>query len=215
MATRRPRRADAGHAAPAAHRAAAHPAPPDGCVPECLSAALPCCVTAHAVACLCPVTSHPTGRLLPWPHTEQRAACRSRTTRWSTWTSRARRPHQASCWYPILRNVVHVPRSLPAQAAWLSDCQTDSTLPTLLCHIPAGGGAFAEQTAWPEFHNGVAAGLRLAPGAHQLTRTWVVYNKPPGGRRWLHGVVRRVAYVSPLGTAHYRPASACGYGLAA
>ncbi len=45
----------------------------------------------------------------------------------------------------------------------------------------AGGGAFAEQTAWPEFHNGVAAGLRLAPGAHQLTRTWVVYNKPPGG----------------------------------
>lgn len=44
----------------------------------------------------------------------------------------------------------------------------------------AGGGAFAEQTAWPEFHNGVAAGLRLAPGAHQLTRTWVVYNKPPG-----------------------------------
>ncbi|KAL4443950.1 hypothetical protein ABPG75_011687 [Micractinium tetrahymenae] len=41
-----------------------------------------------------------------------------------------------------------------------------------------GGGAFAEQTAWPEFHNGVAAGLRLAPGTHQLTRTWVVYNKP-------------------------------------
>ncbi|EFN54660.1 hypothetical protein CHLNCDRAFT_9822, partial [Chlorella variabilis] len=36
----------------------------------------------------------------------------------------------------------------------------------------------AEQTAWPEFHNGVAAGLRLAPGTHQLTRTWVVYNKP-------------------------------------
>jgi hypothetical protein len=47
----------------------------------------------------------------------------------------------------------------------------------------AGGGAFAEQTAWPEFHNGVAAGLRLAPGTHQLTRTWVVYNKPPGGAR--------------------------------
>ena len=47
----------------------------------------------------------------------------------------------------------------------------------------AGGGAFAEQTAWPEFHNGVAAGLRLAPGAHQqTTRTWVVYNKPAGGR---------------------------------
>lgn len=25
----------------------------------------------------------------------------------------------------------------------------------------------------------MAAGLRLAPGGHQLTRTWVVYNKPP------------------------------------
>ena len=33
-------------------------------------------------------------------------------------------------------------------------------------------------TAWPEFHNGVAAGIRLAPGGGGLTRTWVVYNKP-------------------------------------
>jgi hypothetical protein len=24
----------------------------------------------------------------------------------------------------------------------------------------------------------VAAGLRLAPSGHQLTRTWIVYNKP-------------------------------------
>jgi hypothetical protein len=47
-----------------------------------------------------------------------------------------------------------------------------------------GGGAFAEQAAWPEFHNGAAAGLRLAPGTHQLTRTWVVYNKPAGEGRW-------------------------------
>lgn len=51
----------------------------------------------------------------------------------------------------------------------------------LHCCCAVGGGAFAEQTAWPEFHNGVAAGLRLAPGTHQLTRTWVVYNKPLGG----------------------------------
>lgn len=40
-----------------------------------------------------------------------------------------------------------------------------------------GGGALAELTAWPEFHNGVAAGLRLAPGG-DLTRTWIVYNRP-------------------------------------
>ena len=30
---------------------------------------------------------------------------------------------------------------------------------------------------WPEFHNGVAAGLQLAKGQAQLTRTWIVYNK--------------------------------------
>ncbi|GAB4821235.1 hypothetical protein N2152v2_008281 [Parachlorella kessleri] len=41
-----------------------------------------------------------------------------------------------------------------------------------------GSGAFCDYTAWPEFHNGVAAGLRLAPSGHQLTRTWIVYNKP-------------------------------------
>ncbi|KAK9828929.1 hypothetical protein WJX72_002853 [[Myrmecia] bisecta] len=42
----------------------------------------------------------------------------------------------------------------------------------------AGAGAAADFTAWPEFHNGCAAGLRLAPGGAQLTRTWIVYNKP-------------------------------------
>ena len=31
---------------------------------------------------------------------------------------------------------------------------------------------------WPEFHNGVAAGLRLAAGQADITRTWIVYNKP-------------------------------------
>jgi anaphase-promoting complex subunit 1 len=32
---------------------------------------------------------------------------------------------------------------------------------------------------WPEFHNGVAAGLRLAErGQAALTRTWVLYNRP-------------------------------------
>ncbi|KAK9834947.1 hypothetical protein WJX84_010452 [Apatococcus fuscideae] len=44
---------------------------------------------------------------------------------------------------------------------------------------PRCGGAASELTAWPEFHNGVAAGLRLSRGCAQLTRTWIVYNKPP------------------------------------
>ncbi|CAM6126515.1 unnamed protein product [Calypogeia fissa] len=40
-----------------------------------------------------------------------------------------------------------------------------------LCNI-------TDLTSWPEFHNGVAAGLRLAPGQGKITRTWIVYNKP-------------------------------------
>lgn len=40
------------------------------------------------------------------------------------------------------------------------------------------GGACTDITAWPEFHNGVAAGLRMAPGGTRLTRTWIVYNRP-------------------------------------
>jgi hypothetical protein len=38
---------------------------------------------------------------------------------------------------------------------------------------------------WPEFHNGVAAGLRLPIGENandtvsKITRTWIVYNRPP------------------------------------
>ncbi|RID73023.1 hypothetical protein BRARA_B00196 [Brassica rapa] len=31
---------------------------------------------------------------------------------------------------------------------------------------------------WPEFHNAVAAGLRLAPLQGKVSRTWIKYNKP-------------------------------------
>jgi anaphase-promoting complex subunit 1 len=31
---------------------------------------------------------------------------------------------------------------------------------------------------WPEFHNGVAAGLRITSGQAKITSTWIVYNKP-------------------------------------
>lgn len=33
-------------------------------------------------------------------------------------------------------------------------------------------------TEWPAFHNGVATGLRVSPGQSQITRTWIVYNRP-------------------------------------
>nr|GMD02091.1 anaphase-promoting complex subunit 1 [Ipomoea batatas] len=35
-----------------------------------------------------------------------------------------------------------------------------------------------ELKSWPEFHNAVAAGLRLAPIQGKLPRTWIIYNKP-------------------------------------
>eukprot|EP00520_Triparma_pacifica_P000379 CAMPEP_0118642732 /NCGR_PEP_ID=MMETSP0785-20121206/5991_1 /TAXON_ID=91992 /ORGANISM="Bolidomonas pacifica, Strain CCMP 1866" /LENGTH=1040 /DNA_ID=CAMNT_0006534301 /DNA_START=27 /DNA_END=3146 /DNA_ORIENTATION=- len=37
--------------------------------------------------------------------------------------------------------------------------------------------------AWPDFHNGVAAGLRLTSAAEgrAINRTWIVYNRPSGG----------------------------------
>jgi hypothetical protein len=36
----------------------------------------------------------------------------------------------------------------------------------------------ADVTTWPDFHNGAAAGLRVAEGQSRLTRTWVVFNRP-------------------------------------
>jgi anaphase-promoting complex subunit 1 len=31
---------------------------------------------------------------------------------------------------------------------------------------------------WPLFHNGVAAGLRIAPSASNIDSNWIVFNKP-------------------------------------
>jgi len=36
----------------------------------------------------------------------------------------------------------------------------------------------AELTLWPEFHNGVAAGLRISPGSSKITRNWILFNRP-------------------------------------
>ncbi|KAJ4980944.1 hypothetical protein NE237_031781 [Protea cynaroides] len=35
-----------------------------------------------------------------------------------------------------------------------------------------------EHRSWPEFHNAVAAGLRLAPFQGKMSRTWILYNRP-------------------------------------
>ncbi|XP_077996954.1 anaphase-promoting complex subunit 1-like [Glandiceps talaboti] len=39
----------------------------------------------------------------------------------------------------------------------------------------------ANMNSWPSFHNGVAAGLRIAAGDSQIDATWIVYNKPKTG----------------------------------
>ncbi|KAI0497371.1 hypothetical protein KFK09_020594 [Dendrobium nobile] len=38
--------------------------------------------------------------------------------------------------------------------------------------------SISELKSWPEFHNGVAAGLKLAPFQGKMSRTWILYNKP-------------------------------------
>ncbi|XP_042491370.1 anaphase-promoting complex subunit 1 isoform X2 [Macadamia integrifolia] len=35
-----------------------------------------------------------------------------------------------------------------------------------------------ELRSWPEFHNAVATGLRLAPFQGKMSRTWILYNRP-------------------------------------
>ncbi|KAG8278443.1 Anaphase-promoting complex subunit 1 [Homalodisca vitripennis] len=34
---------------------------------------------------------------------------------------------------------------------------------------------------WPLFHNGVAAGLRIAPSATNIDTAWITFNKPKAG----------------------------------
>ncbi|PPQ69054.1 hypothetical protein CVT24_000097 [Panaeolus cyanescens] len=43
---------------------------------------------------------------------------------------------------------------------------------------PDVGKIPAESLAWGEFHNGVAAGLRVAPGAGGVQSSWIAFNKP-------------------------------------
>jgi len=46
--------------------------------------------------------------------------------------------------------------------------------------LAAGGAAGAAFAQWPEFHNGVASGLALSAraGDGELTRAWIVFNRP-------------------------------------
>jgi len=53
----------------------------------------------------------------------------------------------------------------------------DATVRLDVVTMPGGAETFL---TWPRFHNGCAAGLRLpASLAAKVTRTWIVYNRPP------------------------------------
>ncbi|MCO5580419.1 hypothetical protein L7F22_034285 [Adiantum nelumboides] len=47
-----------------------------------------------------------------------------------------------------------------------------------MVNLDSNTGNLSELTSWPEYHNGVASGLRLAPCQDKITRTWIVYNRP-------------------------------------
>lgn len=47
-----------------------------------------------------------------------------------------------------------------------------------IVHLNITTGTVGDLISWPEFHNGVAAGLKIAPHQAKMSRTWIQYNKP-------------------------------------
>ncbi|KAJ7468501.1 hypothetical protein FB451DRAFT_1136619 [Mycena latifolia] len=50
--------------------------------------------------------------------------------------------------------------------------------PLNLTVSPEAGKLHAESVSWGEFHNGVAAGLRISPSAGGVESSWIAFNKP-------------------------------------
>ncbi|KAJ7226307.1 hypothetical protein C8J57DRAFT_1731072 [Mycena rebaudengoi] len=50
--------------------------------------------------------------------------------------------------------------------------------PLNLAVVPEPGKLHAESMSWGEFHNGVAAGLRISPSAGGVESSWIAFNKP-------------------------------------
>lgn len=60
----------------------------------------------------------------------------------------------------------------------------------------------SDLTLWPEFHNGVAAGLRLHPHAN-ISRSWILYNKASAAKDCKDGhSISHAGMLLGLGTAH-------------
>ncbi|KAI5082089.1 hypothetical protein GOP47_0001832 [Adiantum capillus-veneris] len=47
-----------------------------------------------------------------------------------------------------------------------------------MVNLDSNTGNLSDLTSWPEYHNGVASGLRLAPCQDKITRTWIIFNRP-------------------------------------
>ncbi|KAJ7631908.1 hypothetical protein DFH06DRAFT_1479779 [Mycena polygramma] len=50
--------------------------------------------------------------------------------------------------------------------------------PLNLTVAPEAGKLHAESLSWGDFHNGVAAGLRISPSASGVESSWIAFNKP-------------------------------------
>ncbi|KAH9317547.1 hypothetical protein KI387_019316, partial [Taxus chinensis] len=48
----------------------------------------------------------------------------------------------------------------------------------MIVHLSNTTGNVGDIISWAEFHNGVAAGLKIAPHQPKMSRTWITYNKP-------------------------------------
>ena len=61
----------------------------------------------------------------------------------------------------------------------LAGCLPQQRGAVVALDLTASGASGTEFQHWPEFHNGVASGLALAAKATgELTRSWILYNKP-------------------------------------
>jgi anaphase-promoting complex subunit 1 len=55
---------------------------------------------------------------------------------------------------------------------------TIKLLPLNITVTPDGGKIATDAIHWGEFHNGVAAGLRISPNAQGVESSWITFNKP-------------------------------------
>lgn len=65
-------------------------------------------------------------------------------------------------------------KSLPVPNLCLSGKETHNGATVDLTQIDVP----SNMNLWPQFHNGVAAGLKISPEAKDVDSTWIVYNKP-------------------------------------